>query len=169
MLERLLTRNLFANGGHLLIRREAIEAAGDFRTDLVYGEDWEYWTRLAAQGEFVSVPSRSPLLFVRERLAGAYLSRATDPCAYRPALECDLRQPWPRRALGDGRLEALGQRAEAEMAWTIGRELVRHGRQREGLRWLGRSFRRAPGLNRLMLMGLSRLRLGPFRPYRTAT
>ena len=64
LLERLLTRNLFANGGHLLIRREAIEAAGDFRTDLVYGEDWEYWTRLAAPGEFVSVPSRSPLLFV---------------------------------------------------------------------------------------------------------
>jgi glycosyltransferase involved in cell wall biosynthesis len=41
LLERLLTRNVFANGGHLLIRREAIEAAGDFRSDLVYGEDWE--------------------------------------------------------------------------------------------------------------------------------
>ena len=43
-----LTRNLFANGGHLLIRREAIEAAGDFREDLSYGEDWEYWTRLSS-------------------------------------------------------------------------------------------------------------------------
>ncbi len=169
LLERLLTRNLFANGGHLLIRREAIEAAGDFRTDLVYGEDWEYWTRLAAQGEFVSVPSRSPLLFVRERLAGAYLSRATDPSAYRPALNAIYGNPGLAERLGTARLEALGQRAEAEMAWTVGRELVRHGRQREGLRWLGRSFRKAPGLNRLMLMGLSRLRLGPFRPYRTAT
>ena len=169
LLERLLTRNLFANGGHLLIRREAIEAAGDFRSDLVYGEDWEYWTRLAAQGEFVAVPSRSPLLFVRERLAGAYLSRATDPGAYRPALKAIYGNPGLAERLGTARLAALAQRAEAEMAWTVGRELVRHGRQREGLRWLGRSFRKAPSLNRLMLMGLSRLRFGPFRPYRTAT
>ncbi len=169
LLERLLTRNLFANGGHLLIRREAIEVAGDFRSDLVYGEDWEYWTRLAAVGEFVSVPSRSPLLFVRERLAGAYLSRAIDPGAYRPALRAIYGNPGLAERLGTARLAALARRAEAEMAWTVGRELVRHGRQHEGLRWLGRSFRKAPSLTRLMLMGLSRLRFGPFRPYRTAT
>jgi glycosyltransferase involved in cell wall biosynthesis len=169
LLERLLTRNLFANGGHLLIRREAIEAAGEFRSDLVYGEDWEYWTRLAALGEFVSVRSRSPLLFVRERLAGAYLSRATDPGAYRPALKAIFGDLGLADRLGTARLAALGQRAEAEMAWTVGRELVRHGRKREGMRWLGRSFCKAPSLNRLMLMGLSRLRCGPFRPYRAAT
>jgi glycosyltransferase involved in cell wall biosynthesis len=169
LLEQLLTRNLFANGGHLLIRREAIEAAGDFRSDLAYGEDWEYWTRLAAVGEFVSVPSRSPLLFVRERLAGAYLSRATDPGAYRPALKAIYGNPGLAKRLGTVHLAALGRRAEAEVAWTVGRELVRQGRQREGLRSLGRSFRKAPSLNRLMLMGLSRLRFGPFRPYRTAT
>jgi glycosyltransferase involved in cell wall biosynthesis len=168
LLERLLTRNLFANGGHLLIRREAIEAAGEFRSDLVYGEDWEYWTRLAAQGEFVSVPSRSPLLFVRERLAGAYLSRATDPGAYRPALQAIYGNPGLAKRVGRIRMATLERRAEAEMAWTVGRELVRHGRQREGLRWLGRSFRKAPSLNRLMLMGLSRFRFGPFRPYRAA-
>ena len=121
LLERLLTRNLFANGGHLLIRREAIEAAGDFRTDLVYGEDWEYWTRLAAQGEFVAVPSRSPLLFVRERLAGAYLSRATDPERLSPGAECDLQQPWPRRALGDGPSRgpgAAGGSGDGVDGWT---------------------------------------------------
>jgi glycosyltransferase involved in cell wall biosynthesis len=169
LLERLLTRNLFANGGHVLIRREAIEVAGDFRSDLVYGEDWEYWTRLAAVGEFVSVPSRTPLLFVREHLTGAYLSRATDPGAYRPALKAIYGNPGLAKRLGTARLAALGRRAEAEMAWTVGRELVRQGRQRDGLRWLGRSFRKAPSLNRLILMGLSRLRSGPFRPYRTAT
>jgi glycosyltransferase involved in cell wall biosynthesis len=169
LLERLLTRNLFANGGHLLIRREAIEAAGEFRSDLVYGEDWEYWTRLAAQGEFVSVPSRCPLLFVRERLAGAYLSRATDPGAYRPALQAIYGNPGLAKRVGRIRMATLERRAEAEMAWTVGRELVRHGRHREGLRWLGRSFRKAPSLNRLMLMGLSRFHFGPFRPYRAAT
>lgn len=169
LLDRLLTRNLFANGGHLMIRGEAIEATGDFRTDLAYGEDWEYWTRLALQGEFVAVQSRSPLLFVRERLAGAYLSRATDPGAYRPALDAIYRNPGFTERVGTARLAALQRRAEAEMAWTVGRELIKHGRQPEGLGWLGRSFRKAPSLTRFMLMGLSRLRLGPFRPYPTAT
>ena len=91
------------------------------------------------------------------------------PGAYRPALKAIYGNPGLAERLGTARLAALARRAEAEMAWTVGRELIRHGRQREGLRWLGRSFRKAPSLNRLMLMGLSRLRFGPFRPYRTAT
>ena len=41
LLALLLERNLFANGGHLLIRRDAIERAGRFRIDLRFGEDWE--------------------------------------------------------------------------------------------------------------------------------
>jgi len=168
VLERLLTRNLFANGGHVLVRRRAIEAAGDFRTDLSYGEDWEYWTRLALLGEFVSVPAALPLLFVRERLGGAYLSRATDPGAYRPALDTIYRNPDIAECIGARPLAALRRRAEAEMAWTVGREMVRRGRRHDGLRWLARSIRAAPGVKRLILVGLSWLRCGPFRPYRTA-
>jgi glycosyltransferase involved in cell wall biosynthesis len=168
LLEKLLTRNLFANGGHLLIRREAIEAAGPFSTDLCYGEDWEYWTRLALLGEFVAVPSAQPLLFVRERLGGAYLSRATDASAYRPAMEAIYRNPAMAARLGTVRLGALRRRADAEMAWTVGREMVRHGRRREGLGWLGWSIRIAPGLKRLLLVAMACLRRGPFRPYRTS-
>ncbi|HEX3575854.1 MAG TPA: glycosyltransferase [Rhodopila sp.] len=167
LLERLLTRNLFANGGHLLIRREAIETAGGFRTDLTYGEDWEYWTRLALLGEFVSEPSRDPLLFVRERPGSTCLLRAADPEAYRPAIGAIHRLPTLEDRLGRGRLVRLGQRAEAEMAWTVGREMIRHGRRRDGLRWLGRSIRAAPAPKRVLLMGLSWLRFGPFRPYGT--
>jgi glycosyltransferase involved in cell wall biosynthesis len=169
LLERLLTRNLFANGGHLLIRRAAIEAAGDFRPDLSYGEDWEYWTRLSLLGDFAAVPSPAPLLFVRERLAGAYLSRATDPDAYHPALNAIYRIPGLAERLGSDRLADLARRADAEMAWTVGRELIRHGRRRDGQRWLGRSIRGAPSHKRLALLGLSCLRLGPFRPYSTAS
>jgi glycosyltransferase involved in cell wall biosynthesis len=43
LLEALLVRNLFANGGHLLIRRHKVETAGTFNLSLTYGEDWEYW------------------------------------------------------------------------------------------------------------------------------
>jgi glycosyltransferase involved in cell wall biosynthesis len=168
LLERLLIRNLFANGGHLLIRREAIEAAGEFRRDLSYGEDWEYWTRLALLGEFVSVRSPSPILFVRERTGSAYLSRATDPEAHRPAIDAIHRNPAFAERLGKTRMACLQTRAEAETAWTVGRELIRHGHPRIGRRWLVGSISNAPSIKRLAMIALSLFSLGPFRPYSTA-
>jgi glycosyltransferase involved in cell wall biosynthesis len=168
LLAPLLTRNLFANGGHLLIRREAIAAAGEFRTDLSYGEDWEYWARIALHGEFVAARSRTPVLFVRERPGSAYLSHATDPAAYRPAIEAIHANKAVADRLGRPLLAALRARSEAEIAWTIGRELIRHGSCRDGRQWLRQSLRIAPSLRRLGLITLSWAGIGPFRRYRTA-
>lgn len=168
LLDRLLTGNLFANGGHLLIRREAIEAAGRFRTDLSYGEDWEYWTRVALLGEFVAAQSRDPVLFVRERPGGTYCSNATNPAAYRPAMDAIFSNPALMNRLGIARMACLRQAAEAELAWSVGRELIRQGQRRLGQRWLGQSVWTAPSPKRLALIGLSWLRSGPFRPYGTA-
>ena len=50
VLERLLVRNLFANGGHLLLRTTAVLAAGGFLTGLTYGEDWEVLDPYRAAG-----------------------------------------------------------------------------------------------------------------------
>jgi glycosyltransferase involved in cell wall biosynthesis len=166
LLEQILTRNLFTNGGHVLIRSEAIAATGEFRLDLSYGEDWEYWTRLALHGNFVAVRSRAPVLFVRERPGSAYLSNATDPAAYQAATEAIHQNPAIIDRVGASRLAYIRLRTESETAWSVGRELVRHGHQLDGQQWLQRSVRSAPSLKRLTLLGLSRLRLGPFRPYR---
>jgi glycosyltransferase involved in cell wall biosynthesis len=168
LLECLLVRNLFANGGHLLVRRTAVEAAGGFSTGLSYGEDWEYWTRLALRGAFASVASRDPVLFVRERPGSAYLRMATDPASFAPALDAIYTNPEIAGRLAAGRLRTLRRRAEAETAWIVGRELIRHGRCQDGWRWLGRSLRRAPMLRRFGLAGLSWSRMGPFRPYQFA-
>ena len=151
-------------------RRRALPplAAGDFRRDLTYGEDWEYWTRIALLGEFVSVQSRTPILFVRERAGSAMLTKATDPAAYRAAIDAIHRNPAIANRLGGSRLPPLRRRADAETAWAVGRELIRHGQRRAGQRWLGRSIIGAPSVRRLLLIGLSWLRIGPFRPYRTA-
>jgi glycosyltransferase involved in cell wall biosynthesis len=167
LLERLLVRNLFANGGHLLIRREAIETAGDFRGDLFYGEDWEYWTRLALLGEFAAVRSRAPLLFVRERPGSAMLAHAADFAAYRPAIDAIHGNPAIAVRLGGFRLNSLRRRTEAETAWAVGRELIRHGQRQAGQFWLRRSIRSAFAVRRLVLIGVAWLQLGPFRRYPT--
>ena len=168
LLERLLTRNLFINGGHVLIRREAIEATGPFRDDLSYGEDWEFWTRLALVGEFAAATSPAPVLFVRERIGSAVFAGGIDPHANNPALQAIYANPAIVERLGRGRLAALARRAEAETAWAVGRELIRHGRYRDGQRWLRRSIRAAPSVRRLALAAAAWMRRGRFRPYPAA-
>jgi glycosyltransferase involved in cell wall biosynthesis len=173
ILERLLVQNQFANGGHVLIRAAAVARAGGFRTDLSYGEDWDFWCRLAAFGHFVAVPGTAPLLFVRQRHGGAVLRLASNPRTFGPCMDAIFTNPTLIARLGPARLAALRRQAEAENGWIIGRELVRHGRRAEGLPWLRRSFRARPSGKRAMLLAAAhalpllpaRLR-GPFRRYR---
>ena len=166
LLRRLLVRNLFVNGGHLLIARDAVEAAGLFDTSLSYGEDWEYWTRLALHGEFVGTRTSEPLLFVRERPGSATMTMASDPARFGPCVAAVYSNPAIIARIGRAGLASLRRQAEAENAWVVGRELIRHLRHREGRVWLARSLRIAPGLKRLGLICMSWIGAGPFRPYR---
>lgn len=166
LIDRLLIHNRFINGGQILIRREAVEEAGLFRTDLRFGEDWEYWLRLALLGEFVSV--RWPgVLFARERLGSAYLDLARRDDQHQVALNAIFNNSEIALRMGARRLAHLRARAEAEIDWTIGRELVRVGRS-DGRVRLARSLRRRPLPRRVLLLALSWLRKGLFRPYRLA-
>jgi glycosyltransferase involved in cell wall biosynthesis len=168
LLERLLVRNLFANGGHLLIRRGVAEAAGRFNTGLRYGEDWEYWIRLAGLGSFVAVRSRTPLLFVRERQGGAYLGMASRPESFAPCMDAIFNAPALRERFSIAEIARLRRCAQAENDWIVGRELIRHGRPAEGRGFLRRSVRAAPSAWRLALLAagsLPMMRIGPFRPY----
>jgi glycosyltransferase involved in cell wall biosynthesis len=173
ILERLLVENLFANGGHLLIRREAVDRAGPFLSHVRYGEDWEYWIRLALQGPFAVVPGAEPLLFVRQRTGSAYNRMARDPAAFRLAMEAIFGDnPALRERLGAERVEAARRRAEAENAWIAGRELIRHGQRGPGLEKLRASVAAAPSPKRVLLLAaahalpvLPRRLHGPFAAY----
>jgi len=175
ILERLLVENLFANGGHLLLRRAAVDRAGSFLSHIRYGEDWEYWVRLALQGPFAVVPGAEPLLFVRQRSGSAYNRMARDPAAFRPAMEAIFGNPGLVERLGKERVEALRRRAEAENAWIAGRELIRHGQRGPGLAKLRASVAAAPSAKRLALLAaahalpwLPKRLPGPFTAYFTA-
>jgi len=161
----LLTRNLFINGGHLLIRRSAIAAVGPFNAALRYGEDWHYWVRLAARGPFVTVPGSPGVLFLRERAGSAYHTMAWDQGVLRPCLDAIYADGAVRARLPPLVLERLRHAAEAENDWVVGRELIRHGRSGEGRRALLCSLRAAPSLKRLALFCASWTGKGPFHPY----
>ena len=176
IIERLLVENLFANGGHLLIGAWAIRQIGSFRADLRFGEDWEYWCRLAASGSIATVPGTEPLLYVRQRGSGAYLRMATDPEAFTPCTQAIFENPALLARFGAARLPALRRRTDAENGWIVGRELLRHGRRHAGLAALRRSFRRRPLPKRAVLLLIAHLLpilpqvaanrvAGPFRRY----
>lgn len=154
VLARLLCRNLFVNGGQLLIRAEAVRAAGDFRPELSYAEDWEYWLRLARQGRFAPVPGRRPVLFVRRRADGACARASGDPAAFAPALAAGFAATDLKDRFGPARLARLRARMEAENHWVVGRALLRRDRRAEGLAWLRRSVAARPGARRAALLAL---------------
>ena len=153
LLERLLLRNLFAGTGQVLLRREAVRRAGPFLAGLGHGQDWEYWVRLACQGPFAAVPGREPLLHLRQGHRGdAVPQEVPDPAALAPALETIFGSPALAERLGPERLKALRRRAEAEGAWALGRELLRQGQRRAGLRRLRASLAAAPSPHRALLL-----------------
>jgi glycosyltransferase involved in cell wall biosynthesis len=175
ILERLLVRNLFANGGHFLLRRGAVQVAGGFLPGLAYGEDWEFCIRIALLGPFVATCEPKPVLFVRQHPGGAYQRLASDPAAFVPCMEAIFGNPDLLARFGPRRLAAIRRRTDAENHWIIGRELIRHGRQAEGRAWLRRSVRAALTLKRAALLAaahalplLPTVLRGPFRPYRLA-
>lgn len=147
VVEHFVVQNLLANGGHLLARRGAFEAAGGFTPGLRYGEDWECWIRLALQGPFAAVSGQAPLCYVRERAGSAYRRMASDPAAFDPAMQAIWGNPALRERLC-GNYDRLRARAEAENAWVVGKELIRHGATAEGLRKLRHALALAPGLKR---------------------
>jgi glycosyltransferase involved in cell wall biosynthesis len=157
LLAPLLERNLFANGGHLLIRRTAVERAGLFRLNLGFGEDWEYWTRLAALGPIAAAPGR-PLLFVRERANGTYLRQAIDPLAFTPCVKAIFENPMLAARLGQRGVLRMHMRALAETLWVTGRELLRLGRPKSGLSAMRHSVARKPSLKRLGLLAVAHVR-----------
>ncbi len=150
-LPSLLVGNRFANGGHLLIRHAAAARAGWFNTRLRFGEDWEYWVRLALVGPLAPMPGAAPLLYVRQRAGGAYRSRVTDLAAFGPAVLTIFQNPDIRARFPAPRLEALHREGQAEQAWIAGRAMLETGSRDAGLRLLRWSVRQCPTARRIAL------------------
>jgi glycosyltransferase involved in cell wall biosynthesis len=162
-LAALVVGNRFANGGHVLMRIDAAARAGRFDTRLRFGEDWEYFARLALCGPLLPVPGAAPVLFVRRRGEGAYLTRVADLDAYRPARLTIFQNPDIRARFAPSRLGLLERASEAEAEWIAGRAMLASGQHEAGLRVLRASVRRHKSARRLALLAALHA-AAPFRP-----
>lgn len=146
LLELMLVSNLFANCGQLLVRRTAVEAAGEFLPNLTFGEDWEFLTRVAIQGNFTATKDKAPVLFVCVRAGGAVHRLGTDPEKYHSCVKAIFDNPALLSRFNPEHLGTIRRHRDALTAWTIGRELIRHQSDKEGRAWLRRSFFTDPGV-----------------------
>jgi glycosyltransferase involved in cell wall biosynthesis len=85
VLERLAAGNFIVNGGVMIIRSDAFDAAGGFDEALKYCEDWHCWCRLAAIGEFQFI--RAHLLDYRLHAANTMNAAVRSPDDFFPAVE----------------------------------------------------------------------------------
>jgi glycosyltransferase involved in cell wall biosynthesis len=160
LLAQLMLGNLFANGGHVLIRGAAWVSAGPFREDLAFAEDWEFWLRLALQGPFLGLGG-PPLLFVRRRTGSLMHMSATRVEAYRPALAAVAANGVIAARLGSTRFAQLLRQAELELSWTLGREMLRRGDPAGARPLLWRGLWSRPRPQRLALLALALARRAP--------
>ncbi|WP_343116284.1 glycosyltransferase family A protein [Ostreiculturibacter nitratireducens] len=116
-LTKLLQKNFVVNGGALAIRRETIEASGGYDTDLAYGEDWEFWCRLAERGDFALIPG-APVLSYRQRASGAnYRARGSVlarnvPCLMKISANRSLRNRY------GGELDRILRKRQIDIFWS---------------------------------------------------
>lgn len=83
-LRHLLCRNFIVNGGALCIRTAAARSVGGYDPALRFAEDWEFWCRLAALGDFVLLRDFVVVQY-RVRATGSNTTLAGSP--FRPNLE----------------------------------------------------------------------------------
>lgn len=117
VVEALLAKNFIVNGGALLIDAAAFARTGGYPEGLRYGEDWEFWCRLALDGPIIAVQDAATLLY-RQRARGAnYRARegllATDV----PALDRIARNAAFQQRFG-ARLSGLLRRRRIDVFWA---------------------------------------------------
>jgi glycosyltransferase involved in cell wall biosynthesis len=128
---RLLLRNPFQHGS-VVVRRDALEAAGGYRDDYGANEDYDLWRRLARSWELACVPE---VLYRYRVHAGAVTQTDPNRIARRERLRAELWRAYDVRAYDVRGTIARARAAEPEIRAgleadqrALAREALRRGR-----------------------------------------
>jgi glycosyltransferase involved in cell wall biosynthesis len=144
-LGHLLRKNIVVNGGALCIRTEAARRVGGYDAGLRFGEDLEFWCRLAALSDFVPMSDRVVLKY-RLRRSGANWNLAGTP--FRPnfeALEVIFAAPALRERFTERELRRYRRLAEINIHWLGARNALTEGRLARFAQYLLAGALRYPG------------------------
>lgn len=144
-LRHLLCRNFIVNGGTICVRTEAARRIGGYDRGLAFAEDWEFWCRLAALGDFLPLPDLVALHY-RVRVRGANTALAGSPL--RPnlsAVDAIFASPALRQRFDERELRRLRRAAESSVHWAAARNELGFGQLARFLAYLVVGACRYPG------------------------
>jgi glycosyltransferase involved in cell wall biosynthesis len=173
-LRNLVTKNFIVCGA-ICIRTEAARRVRGFHPELKWGEDWEFWCRLAVLADFAAMPDAIVLLY---RQHGGSANSRWRNSPIRPdykAIEAVYSNPAVRRQLPVSELQHRKRLAHIDAFWTAARNAYVQGRTVEFLTYVIVGTLRypdsvlRPGLVYLFLRGLRRPKNPPavLNPSRT--
>lgn len=143
-LRHLVSRNFICNGGAVGIRISAAREVGGFDPALRFGEDREFWCRLAVLSDFVFVPET--FLKYRIRPSGANSSLAgTALRINNDAISRIFASPAIRARFTKSDLRALEHKAYAHDHWSAARNQLYAGRFFQFVQYLVVGLARYPG------------------------
>ncbi len=155
ILAQVIEQNIFANGGHVLLRRDIALAIGGFDRRLSLSEDWEFLCRAASRGQFVFIGQTPEVLYLRLRSGSLSRNAARSWERSLPAVRAvldneEFRGKFPRR-----RWTALCRRVRASHLWEFGRVNFCERRYDMARSFMWRSLLIAPTVKRAAMLALS--------------
>lgn len=133
----------------VMFRRDAYERAGGYRREFYYGQDWDLWCRLAAQGKFQMIPEvlyrgrvvPESISIGARHVQNVFGALALDAMQARRASQSE--EPILARALAIGRTPRGTRRSRADGFYFIG-EILRGNGDPRARRYLWAAVTAAP-------------------------
>lgn len=155
ILAQVIEQNIFANGGHVLLRRDVALAIGGFDRRLSLSEDWEFLCRAASRGDFIFVGQVPEVLYLRLRAGSLSRNTARSWDRSLPAIHAVLDNEEFRRRFSRRRWTTLCRRVRASHLWEFGRVNFCERRYDVARSYMWRSILTAPTVKRAAMLALS--------------
>jgi glycosyltransferase involved in cell wall biosynthesis len=154
LLERMIREN-FLSIGTTLVRTETARALGGFNTNLRLSEDWEFWCRLAARGDFRFIGSQPEVSYLRMRSASSSRLLSLNWENHLPPVQAVLSNCVLASRFGQAEWRRLTRQALASHLWEAGRVNFTARRYAEARRLMLQSFARDVTARRLALFAIA--------------
>jgi hypothetical protein len=151
VLEAMLRGNFLANGGHVLIRTDVARRLGGFDTGLRLSEDWEFWCRLAAEGDFAFIGTEPEVFSLRVRPGSSSGGLSVDWANHQPSLAAILDNKTIRARFSEATWRRLERAMLASHMWECGRVNFTMRRFRDARRLMLGALRLEPTPKRAVL------------------
>lgn len=154
LLERMIREN-FLSIGTTAVRTRTARELGGFNADLRLSEDWEFWCRLAARGDFRFVGAQPEISYLRMRSASSSRMLSLHWENHLPSIQAVLSNPALASRFGQPEWRRLARQVLASHLWEAGRVNFTARRYAQARRLMLRSFARNITAKRLALFAIA--------------